>query len=252
VENPDLEKEDCEINAARRLLPRLKEAFPRTPFVIIGDALYACRPVAEECLRLGWLFCFTFKEGRTPTVWQEAMTLMDITPENKLEYCDKPNAAPHQRQGSVRWVENMEFSGGKSDSLRFTAIEQLETFKGVQTRYAWISNIPKITQKNVLALVNATGRERHQIEDQFNTLKNNGIGMGHVFCAEVTVSKNLYCLMQMAYALWILFYHGLLKRICERAKTWTQTAVAQLLSEGLRILGNAPPGLKVGQLRFVT
>lgn len=252
VDDPVSEKEDCEINAARRLLPRLKAAFPRMSFIVLGDSLYACRPVAAVCARLGWRFCFTFKEGRTPAVWQEAMALMDAAPENALRYRDKPDADPDCRRSRLRWAQDIDFSEKEDGSLVVTAIEQRETHKGTETRYAWISDVPRINCGNVILLVDATGRKRHPIEDMFNTLKNNGIGMEHVFCANATASKNLYSLMQIAFMLWTLFHHGLLRRICAWAGTWSQVAIAKSLLEGLRLFGGADPGFKVGQLRFVT
>lgn len=253
VDDPVAEKEDCEINGAKRLFLRLKEAFPRIKFIIIGDALYACRPIAAECVRLGWYFCFTFKQGRTPAVWEEAMKLMEGTSENSLLYHDKPdNTDPDRRDGRVRWVKHIDFSERDDDSLMVTAIEETETFKGCETRYAWISNIPGINGGNIFALISASGRKRHTIEDQFNTQKNNGLGMEHVFCAEATASKNLYSLMQIAHLLWTLFYHGLIKRRYAWAKTRSQIAIAKSLLEGLAVLGGADPDYKVGQLRFVT
>jgi hypothetical protein len=252
VDDPVSEKEDCEINAARRLLPRLKAAFPRMSFIVLGDSLYACRPVAAVCARLGWRFCFTFKEGRTPAVWQEAMALMDAAPENALRYRDKPDADPDCRRSRLRWAQDIDFSEKEDGSLVVTAIEQRETHKGTETRYAWISDVPRINCGNVRLLADATGRERHPIEDMFNTLKNNGIGMEHVFCANATASKNLYSLMQIAFMLWTLFHHGLLRRICAWAGTWSQVAIAKSLLEGLRLFGGADPGFRVGQLRFVT
>ena len=250
--DPQTEKEDCEINAAKRLLPKLKKAFPRMKFIIIGDALYACRPIAAECVRLGWYFCFTFKQGRTPAVWDETMTLMDAAPENSLRYHDKPGTDPTRRDGRVRWVGHIDFSEKEDGSLMVTAIEQTETFMDSETRYAWITDVPGIRATNVIALVTATGRMRHPIEDQFNAEKNNGIGMEHVFCAKAVGSKNYYSLMQIAYMIWTLFYHGLLKRICAWARTWSQIAIARRLMEGLRLRGGADPGFEVGQLRFVT
>jgi len=251
VDDPVAEKEDCEINAAKRLLPRLKETFPRMKFIILGDALYACRPITAECVRHGWHFCFTFKEGRTPAVWKEAMKLMEIASENSLRYYDKPDADPDRRSGRVRWAKHIDFSEKEDGSLMVTAIEETETFHDCETRYAWISDVPGINAGNILALISASGRMRHTIEDQFNTEKNNGIGMEHVFCANATASKNLYCIMQIAYMLWTLFYHGLLRRICAWAETWSQIAIAKHLLEGLRALGGADPDFKVGQLRIV-
>ena len=76
--------------------------------------------------------------------------------------------------------------------------------------------------------------------------------MEHIFCADATASKNLYSLMQIAFILWTLFHHGLLRRICAWAGTWSQIAIAKSLLEGLRLFGGADSGFRVGQLRFVT
>jgi hypothetical protein len=252
VVDPALEKEDCEINAAKRLLPRIKQAFPRLGFIVIGDALYACRPIAALCASLGWRFCFTFKEGRTPAVWAEAITLMDADGRNVLRYQDKPDSDPDRRVGRVRWAGHLDFSEEENGSLVATAIEQTETHRGTTTRYAWISDVPGIKADNVLSLVSATGRMRHTIEDLFNNGKNNGFGMEHVFCAHAHASKNLYSLMQTAVMLWTLFHHGLLKRVCAWARKWSQVAIAKRLIEGLRLLAGADPNFTVGQLRFVT
>ena len=48
------EKQDCEQRAFERLARRLKAAFPRLPVCILGDALYACRPVVGVCAANGW------------------------------------------------------------------------------------------------------------------------------------------------------------------------------------------------------
>ena len=40
-ENKEVSKQDCETNAAKRLLERLKKDYPRLPIVLQGDALYA-------------------------------------------------------------------------------------------------------------------------------------------------------------------------------------------------------------------
>ena len=101
-------------------------------------------------------------------------------------------------------------------------------------------------------LIHATGRERHTIEDQFNVQKNNGFGLEHVFCADATAGKNYYALMQLAYLLWTLFYHGLLKRVHAWAGKTAQATLARLLLDGLRATGAADPGWRACQLRFVT
>ncbi|HRZ17000.1 MAG TPA: hypothetical protein P5141_05505 [Candidatus Hydrogenedentes bacterium] len=252
VEDPVSEKEDCEINAAKRLLPRLKAAFPHMPFVILGDALYACRPVAAECRRHGWRFCLTFKEGRTPEVWREAVRLMGLEPGNRLSHRDRPASDPASRHSALRWIGDIDFSEKGGGPLAVTAVEEIETVAGEQTLYAWITDVPGLGAGNILGLIHATGRERHTIEDQFNVQKNNGFGLEHVFCADATAGKNYYALMQLAYLLWTLFYHGLLTRLHAWAGKTAQATLARLLLDGLRATGAADPGWRACQLRFVT
>lgn len=47
IENEDekVSKQDCEINAAKCLMKRLKEEYPRFPVCIQGDALYAAEAI---------------------------------------------------------------------------------------------------------------------------------------------------------------------------------------------------------------
>ena len=49
IENEDetVTKNDCELNAARRLLDRIKKEYPKLPICIQGDALYAGRKCHE-------------------------------------------------------------------------------------------------------------------------------------------------------------------------------------------------------------
>jgi hypothetical protein len=102
----------------------------------------------------------------------------------------------------------------------------------------------------VAALVLCGGRERHRIEDTFNTQKNNGIGLEHVFCAQATASKNYYTLMQVAQILWILTCKGCLQRLYDWARGATEQGLARALWEGLRttrLPRDLPP---LGQIRF--
>jgi hypothetical protein len=91
---------------------------------------------------------------------------------------------------------------------------------------------------------------RHLIEDTFNTQKNNGIGLEHVFCAQATASKNYYTMMQVAQVLWIITCRGCLQRLYDWARRATGQGLARALWEGLRAARlplDLPP---LGQIRF--
>ena len=63
-ENEDVSKNDCELNAAKRLLDRLSRDYPRLPICLQGDALYAVEPIMEICRGHGWKYILTHKASR--------------------------------------------------------------------------------------------------------------------------------------------------------------------------------------------
>lgn len=44
-EKENATKQDCEMKAAKRLLERIKQTFPRLNIILCGDALYACEQI---------------------------------------------------------------------------------------------------------------------------------------------------------------------------------------------------------------
>ena len=246
VNEPVSEKEDCELNAFRRLSQVIKNLMPNTPILIIGDALYGCGPVAEMCVQQGWKYCFTFKEGRQPTMWDESLRIFGAEATRSFQYTTGVGAKSVTHD--VRWAEAIPFANG----LPATAINEVETASdGSVTQYAWLTNLPCNENESIHSVISQVGRERHPIEDQFNVQKNNGAGLGHVFCAKKNASQNYYTMMQVAHVFWTLFYAGLLSRLYGWARETPQVALARALSEGLRHLVIAEPIRPIGQLRIL-
>ena len=72
IENePFKSKQDCELNALYRLLPKIKTAFPQLRIGIGGDSLYANKNVMKMIKKYNWKYIITFKKGSIPTVYQE-------------------------------------------------------------------------------------------------------------------------------------------------------------------------------------
>ena len=245
MHDPVLDKEDCELEAFKRLAPRLKALFPRTPFCIVGDALYTTEGITATCETMSWRYVLTFKEGRQPCAWAEMLELLPQQPGNKLRLW--AGSKPEDGLRDMRWLEALPL-GEKGIT---NVLLEGEITKQAATLYAWITNFSNLTPDRVLSIVNAAGRERHRIEDHFNAQKNNGIGLGHVFRANHDASKNYYSIMQAAQIIWQLFYGGHLARLYEWARTAPQQSLARAVAEGLRanLFANVPA---IGQLRFVT
>lgn len=59
-EKENVSKQDCEINAVKRLLKKIKKDYPRLPICIQGDALYATEPFMKLCSgRYQWEYLFS-------------------------------------------------------------------------------------------------------------------------------------------------------------------------------------------------
>ena len=75
IENEDLQtekkKQDCEINAFKRMAIRIKKNYPKLKFIITGDALYATTPMIDICKSNHWHYIFNLKSHRLKQVWED-------------------------------------------------------------------------------------------------------------------------------------------------------------------------------------
>jgi hypothetical protein len=239
------DKEDCELTAFFRLSERIKQRFPRMRFCAVGDALFCASSVLDRCTEYGWKYVITLKEGRQPGLWEELLALLPLSRPNALRVWQGQDGKEGLRD--FRWVSGLALGNHKVSTVLVGEMIP----GGEATLYAYVTNF-LITPDRVVDIIGSTGRERHLIEDYFNTEKNTGVGLGHVFCADATASKNLFSLMQVAAIIWTILYHGYLKRTFDWAARATQSALARAIAEGMRSYA-LPENLPCpGQLRFVT
>jgi len=80
IENEDenVSKQDCELNAFKRLMPKLKAKYPGLPVCLLADSLYACEPVFQLCDDYKWKFLIRFKEGSIKSVAEEFNALKEL------------------------------------------------------------------------------------------------------------------------------------------------------------------------------
>jgi len=90
-------KNDCEINAAKRLLERLGEDYPRLPICLQGDVLYAAESIMKTGKEHDWKYIFTQKE-----TCQKALS-------ESYEWI--------QKGGGANIVDKMGKEGGKGESI---------------------------------------------------------------------------------------------------------------------------------------
>ena len=122
----DDEKQDSEYRGFLRLAPLLKAAFPHLGICILGDGLYACRPIMELCESYGWEYIFTFKEGRTPTAFAEARDLMEQNPSNSGTLVRHDAKGRRVECGRLAWARGVEIANGADDWHVFNVVRVSE------------------------------------------------------------------------------------------------------------------------------
>ena len=185
VENKDneAEKQDCERKAAKRLMERLKAQFPMLRILFCADSLYACESIFELCRKYHWAFLIRYKNGSIPSVYQEYESLRK----------QENNYQQFQHNGIRCWydhVNGIDYNGSPLNLLEYG--EQQDK------HFCFLTNL-HITLKNRAQLL-LDGRRRWAIENQgFNTQKNHGFYLEHLFSRNGQAMKNHYLLIQIGH-----------------------------------------------------
>jgi len=204
-ENEDTPKQDCEINASKRLLKRIKEEFPKLNICILGDSLYAVESIIDICKDSGWNYLLRCKEGRQKNLVLDYRYVLESG-----EYGEKKNILGEEK-GTAKYVNHVEEITGKD----FTAnifeyeYEQIDKKSNKKTivKFQWITDI-ELTNRNIEEMVKC-GRKRWKIENKgFNTQKNILYKIEHLNSKNPNAMKNHYLLTQITDILMQLYLAG--------------------------------------------
>jgi len=220
-------KQDCETNAAKRLIRRLRDRFPNLKMALAADGLYATGPMLQLCLEKDIDPMFVLQAKSLPSVWEE------INAHVAAGMCrELPLRGRNDVWQKFRFVNDIEYEYGE-EKRRITihvAIceENRRMFdkkagaeKTTDSVWAWIS-LRQFTEKNVEARCNLIGRPRWNIEAQNMIEKRNGYAYSHSFSEDWDAMRGYHFLMQIAYILNTLtllsskFAHIVKRKGCKR------------------------------------
>ena len=155
------QKQDCELKAFDRLAATLKSSLPQLRLCLNFDSLYGCGRAFAVCKKHHWHFVVTFKEGRTPELWQEFQALLKLGPEQK-----RTMTLPDKTRRVYRWVEQLPYIDSEKRSWTLGAILCQQTSpSGEKTTFAWLTNLA-VHRDSVIAIADQVGRLRQKIENE--------------------------------------------------------------------------------------
>ena len=176
IQNTDgTEKQDCEINAGKRLINKIRKTHPKLKIIFGGDDLFSNQPFIDELKAAGISYILVAKPSSHKILFEWFEELKQLEGTSRIQFTDFK-----ARQHLYEWVNEIPLNGTKdADQVNFFYYQL--TVKGKITyRNSWVTDIV-INEDNVVQLVKG-GRARWKIENEgFNTLKNQGYHIEHNF-----------------------------------------------------------------------
>jgi hypothetical protein len=167
-------KNDCERNAAKRLLRKIRQEHPRLKLIVVEDGLASNAPHIRELMDLGMHFILGAKPGDHEFLFDRIIEAFDedrattITWRNGDVLCE------------ISFVNQVPLNESNQDLL-VNVLQYAEYGPGgdhCQKYFTWVTDL-QITRGNARLLVRG-GRCRWRIENEtFNTLKNQGYHYEH-------------------------------------------------------------------------
>jgi hypothetical protein len=218
IENPDQadvpadadeerRKQDCELKAAKRLMPELRKDFPQLPICLSGDGIYACGAMFALAQQEDCRYVFIFKPRRMPSVWKDFQALLELCPDQKVE-----QVLPDETQRVYRWVNQVSYTDSDGRTWTFNVIALQETKNGKTSTWAWVTDLP-VDHDTVAEIAMRGGRPRWCIENEgFNLQKNSELKLEHAYSFGPEQIKAFYYLLQIAHMILQLLEKGSLLR----------------------------------------
>lgn len=227
--NNEKEKQDCEINAFKRMAPRIKKEYPQMKFLITGDALYGTDPTIQICDKYKWKYIFNLKKDRLKNVYNDF--------EDDLAYENETSKEHYFLSTKIKYKEH---------SLKAIRYEETQNNKLIVFNY--ITNL-KVNDHNIEEIVKL-GRSRWKIENEgFNEQKNGTFCISHLCSRNENAIRIYYYFIQIAHIIRQLLEYG--SSLLKEMKVGTKKEVSTLILNSLTSSTSDLNNLEINfQLRF--
>jgi hypothetical protein len=227
VNRDGTDKNDCERNAAKRFIAKLRQDHPHLKFIVTEDSLSANAPHIETLHAHGLHYILGVKEGDHSYLFQQVQAAEHAGQVSCYERHDRAAGLVHR----FRFLNDVPLNASNPD-VRVNVIEYWEMGQDKAQHFSWVTDI-RVSKRNVYQLMRG-GRARWKIENEtFNTLKNQGYHFEHNYGhGEQHLSVVFAMLMMLA------FLVDQAQQLCCALfqAVWAQLGSKRLLWERMRAL----------------
>lgn len=201
VRNTDgADKQDCEINAGKRLIEKLRRVHPKLSFIIVADGLYSKQPFIMKGRSEDMRYVLVAKESDHKVLMEYVDGAHALKETSILEVKDIKG-----RQHVYEWINGVPLNGNNDAPLVNYFAYSLYN-EGKRTYYnSWVTDIP--IEKTNIEEMTRIGRSRWKIENEvFNTVKNHGYHIEHNYGhGSMHLSFNFFLLNMLAFFMHQIF-----------------------------------------------
>jgi hypothetical protein len=173
VKSDGMAKNDCERNAAKRFIAKLRQDHPHLKFIVTEDSLSSNAPHIETLQMYGLHYILGVKEGDHTYLFQQLQAAEHDGRVTLYERHDRAAGVLHR----FRFVNDLPLNASHP-ALRINFIEYWEMGATKVQHFSWVTDL-RVSKRNVYRLMRG-GRARWKIENEtFNTLKNQGYHFEH-------------------------------------------------------------------------
>src|SRR5215813_4166345 len=189
-----LDKNDCERNAAKRFVAKLRQDHPHLKFIITEDSLSSNAPHIATLHDHDLRYILGVKEGDHAYLFQQAKAAEQTGRVTYYEWHERAAGLVHR----FRFINDMPLNASQAH-VRVNFIEYWEMGDAKVQHFSWVTDL-RVSTRNVYALMRG-GRARWKIENEtFNTLKNQGYNFEHNYGhGEQNLSVVFATLMMLAF-----------------------------------------------------
>jgi hypothetical protein len=227
IKQDGTEKNDCERNAAKRFIAKLRQDHPHLKFIITEDSLSSNAPHIETLHDHSCHYILGVKEGDHAYLFKQVQAAEEAGRVTSYDRHDRAAGVVHR----FRFVNDLPLNESRAD-IRVNVIDYWEVGPDKVQHFSWVTDL-RVSKRNVYTLMRA-GRARWKIENEtFNTLKTQGYNFEHNYGhGEQNLSVVLATMMMLA------FLVDQTQQLCcalFRA-VWTKLGSKRLLWERMRAL----------------
>src|SRR5713101_8232528 len=166
-------KNDCERNAAKRFIAKLRKDHPHRRFIVTEDSLRSNAPHIETLQAHGLRYILGVKDGDHAFLFEQVQAADQAGRVTAYERHDRAAGVIHR----FRFVNDLPLNAS-NPNVRVNFIEYWEIGPNKVQHFSWVTDL-RVSQRNVYHLMRG-GRARWKIENEtFNTLKNQGYNFEH-------------------------------------------------------------------------